>query len=158
MICTGNICRSPMAEVFARHLVAQDHFLASRVEISSAGTARWHVGSPMDPRARAALDRAGLREPGSLGAYADANYLNVNDLIIVMSREHVREARERLTNPDTEVMLFRNLLEPGLDLDVADPYYGTDEDFDDCLALFRRGGPRLREEFHRRLGASSHEV
>jgi protein-tyrosine phosphatase len=158
IICTGNICRSPMAEVFARDLVAHDDFLASRVRISSAGTARWHVSSPMDPRARAALDRAGFYGPGSLGAFADTKYLDAHDLVIAMSREHAREARERLTNHDTIVILFRNLLEPGLDLDVADPYYGTDQEFDDCLALFRRGGPRLKEEFRRRLGEDSREV
>jgi protein-tyrosine phosphatase len=147
-----------MAEVFARSLVSQDDFLAPRVHISSAGTARWHVGSPMDARARAALDRAGLLEPGSPGTYADTNYLNGHDLVIAMSREHVREARERLTKRDTEVILFRNLLEPGLDLDVADPYYGTDQDFDECLALLRRGGPRLAEEFRRRLDADSRDA
>jgi protein-tyrosine phosphatase len=158
MICTGNICRSPMAEVLARHLVDQDAFLAPRVLISSAGTAKWHVGSPMDPRARAALDRAGLTGPGSLGAYANADFLDRHDLVIAMSREHVREARERLTSPSTQVILFRDLLEPGLGLDVADPYYGTDNDFDDCLALLRRGGPRLKEEFRRRLGEGSREA
>ena len=158
MICTGNICRSPMAEVVVRHLVAQDDVLAPLVQISSAGTARWHVGSPMDSRARAALDRAGLNEPGSLGTYADATYLNAHDLVIAMTRQHAREARERLTNEDTDVIMFRNLLQPGLDLDVPDPYYGTDADFDDCLSLFRRGGPRLIEEFRRRLDAGSREV
>ena len=155
MICTGNICRSPMAEVFTRSLVSHDDFLAPRVRISSAGTARWHVGSPMDSRARAALDRAGLLEAGSLGAYADTDYLNGQDLVIAMSREHVREARERLTNRGTEVILYRNLLEPGLNLDVADPYYGSDQDFDECLEILRRGGPRLAEEFRRRLSANA---
>ncbi len=104
------------------------------------------------------MDRAGFYGPGSLGAFADTKYLDAHDLVIAMSREHAREARERLTNHDTIVILFRNLLEPGLDLDVADPYYGTDQEFDDCLALFRRGGPRLKEEFRRRLGEDSREV
>lgn len=158
MVCTGNICRSPMAEVFARHLVEGDAHLGPRVQIASAGTANWHVGSPMDPRARAALNRAGLSGPGSLGTYADASFLDGHDLIIAMSREHVREVRARLTNPTTEVTLFRNLLEPGLDLDVADPYYGSDADFDECLALFRRGGPRLTKEFRRLLGGGSRAV
>jgi protein-tyrosine phosphatase len=158
VICTGNICRSPMAEVLIRRLVSEDQFLAARVLVSSAGTAKWHVGSPTDARARAALDRAGLLDAGSRGAYADTMYLNAQDLILAMSREHVREARERLTNQETSVVLFRNLLELGLDLDVADPYYGDASDFDDCLALFRRGGPRLIEEFRQRLGEGSPEV
>jgi len=158
MVCTGNICRSPMAEVFARDLVAQDPLLAERVLVTSAGTARWHVGSEMDPRARAALDRAGLVGPGTPAAYADAQFLDSQDLVLVMSREHVSDVRRRLRNGRTVVRLYRDLLEPGLDLDVADPYYGTDRDFDACLSLLRRSGPRLKEEFRRLLGEGSPEV
>jgi protein-tyrosine-phosphatase len=70
-ICTGNICRSPMAEVVLKHLIAEDSLLKDHVVVTSAGTARWHVGSPMGPRARAALDRAGYPLPGSVAVYAD---------------------------------------------------------------------------------------
>jgi protein-tyrosine phosphatase len=112
----------------------------------------------MDARARAALNRAGLTGPSSLAAFADTGFLDSHDLVIVMSREHLREVHDRLTNQATEVILYRNLLDPGLDLDVADPYYGDDSDFDDCLSLLRRGGPHLTEEFRRRLGEGSHEV
>jgi protein-tyrosine phosphatase len=155
MVCTGNICRSPMAEVLAQHLVANDPLLSTRVLVTSAGTARWHVGHEMDPRARAALDRAGLRGPGSLATYADRAFLDAQNLVVAMSREHVRDVEGRLTNQRTSVILYRDLLERGLGLDVADPYYGTERDFDDCLALLSRAGPRLKEEFRQRLGASS---
>ena len=158
MICTGNICRSPMAEVSLRHLVSEDGLLARRVEITSAGTANWHVGSPMDPRARSALDRAGLHLEGTLGAYADSNYLNRHDLIIVMTREHLHDVRQRLSNESTEVIMLRNLLEPGLDLDLADPYYGDDLDFDECLEVLTRGGRRLTSVLRQRLGEDSLEV
>lgn len=158
VICTGNICRSPMAEVLLRHLVGGDEFLAERVVVTSAGTASWHVGSPMDGRARAALDRAGFLGPGTLGAYADPRYLNGHDLVVVMTREHLHDVRQRLTNDATDVILLRNLLEPGLDLDVADPYYGDAAEFDECLALLTRGGRRLTSELRQRLGAGSHEA
>jgi protein-tyrosine phosphatase len=157
-ICTGNICRSPMAEVLLRHLISEDPALAGRVVVTSAGTARWHVGSPMDPRARLALDRAGLRQPGSLGRYADRAFLDAQDLVIVMTREHRRDVHDRLRSPTTEVVLWRNFSEPGLDLDVADPYYGDDREFDDCLTSLRPGGLQLTLEFRRRLDERCHEV
>jgi len=134
VICTGNICRSPMAEVALRDLIAKDDLLASRVNVTSAGTANWHVGSEMDERARAALDRAGLTQEGTLGQFASGDYLNEHDVVFVMTREHVRDVEHRLTNPSTQVVLARNLLDGPRDLDVADPYYGTDQDFDACLA------------------------
>ena len=49
MVCTGNICRSPTAEVVLRHKVRQAG-LAERIHIASAGTHDYHVGSPADER------------------------------------------------------------------------------------------------------------
>src|SRR5580698_1732799 len=117
MICTGNICRSPMAEVVLQHFVDADSSLRGCVDVTSAGTANWHVGSPMDLRARGALDRAGFHGAGSLAAYADRTYLDRQDVVIGMTREHVHEVKSRLTNRYTDVILLRNLIEPGRELD-----------------------------------------
>jgi protein-tyrosine phosphatase len=157
MICTGNICRSPMAEVVSQQFVDTDSSLRGRVEVTSAGTANWHVGSHMDQRARDALRRAGFHGDGSPAAYADRAYLDRQDLVIGMTREHVHEVQHRLTNRYTDVLLMRNLLEPGRDLDLFDPYYGDDEEFDGCLEMVRAASERLTEEYHRRLGTDSSE-
>ena len=64
-VCTGNICRSPMAEkIFAEHVRREG--LGDRVRVSSAGTHGWHVGSEADPRTNAVLPRPGTR-PDSRG-------------------------------------------------------------------------------------------
>jgi protein-tyrosine phosphatase len=158
MICTGNICRSPMAEVVLAYMVDADPSLRGRVDVTSAGTANWHVGATMDPRARDALDRAGFSNEGSLAAFADGAYLDRHDIVVVMTREHANDVRRRLSNESTEVVLLRNLLEPGRNLDVADPYYGDDAEFDQCLDVIRRGGQRLTSEFRSRLDADSFEA
>jgi protein-tyrosine phosphatase len=158
VICTGNICRSPMAEVVLKHLVARDSTLDGHVIVTSAGTANWHVGDPMDSRARAALDRAGYRFAGSPAAFADRRYLDAQDIVVVMTREHLAEVKVRLRSDHTEVLLWRTLLDPGTELDVADPYYGDDQAFDECLAVLSSGGQRLIEEFRQRLDARSYEA
>ena len=147
-----------MAEVLLRHLVLEDEILKGRVFVTSAGTARWHVGSSMDPRARLALDRAGFALPGSLALYADSAYLGAQDLVVVMTREHLHDVTKRLRNDATEILLWRNLSEPGLNLDVSDPYYGNDEEFDECLEALRPGGQQLTSVFRQRLGEYSREV
>ncbi|NNN00826.1 MAG: low molecular weight phosphotyrosine protein phosphatase [Acidimicrobiaceae bacterium] len=158
MICTGNICRSPMAEVALRELIAEDSFLIGRVFVSSAGTANWHVGCDMDSRARAALDNAGISQAGSTAAFADSVYLNRQDLVIAMTREQVHDVERRLTNPNTRVLLLRNLLQPGLDLDLEDPYYGSQLDFERCLDVLRDAARCLVVEFRRHLSAGSRDV
>ena len=57
-VCSGNICRSPMAEIVLRHRLAE-HGLSEAVSVRSAGTGAWHVGEPADPRARATLKAHG---------------------------------------------------------------------------------------------------
>lgn len=157
MICTGNICRSPMAEVVVKHFVEADSSLRGLVDVTSAGTANWHVGSQMDDRARRALDRAGFNGEGSLAAFADRAYLNDQDFVIGMTREHVHEVRKRLSNDATEVLLLRNLSEPGSNLDLFDPYYGDDAEFDECLDVLTRGGQRLTSVFRQRRDEDSCE-
>jgi len=51
-----------------------------------------------------------------------------------------------------EVELLRNYLTPGLDLDLADPYYGDDREFDECLAQIRESIRRWTSEFRQRWG------
>lgn len=157
-VCTGNICRSPMAEVLIKHLVAQDEVLSGHVVVTSAGTANWHEGLPMDRRARRALDRAGLHLEGSPARYADEDFLIDQDLVLVMTREHFHDVRDRVGTGGTDVKLWRHLTDPDRDLDVADPYYGDDRDFDRCLSLLRAAGPSLTSELRRRWGERSPEA
>jgi len=158
-ICTGNICRSPMAEVVLRELVERDDQLRGAVRVTSAGTARWHVGSPMDPRARSALDRAGLTAAGSPARFAGRAFLEDLDVALVMTREHRDDVAARRVTPGLEILLLRNILEPGLDLDLADPYYGDDRDFDECLETITRAGQRwVTSESRRRPDGGSSSV
>ena len=49
-VCSGNICRSPMAEGLFRKLLT-DGGMLDRFEIDSAATGRWHIGEAPDARA-----------------------------------------------------------------------------------------------------------
>jgi protein-tyrosine phosphatase len=155
VVFAENICRSPIAEVIIRHQVDDDASPRDRVVVTSAGTANWRVGRSMDQRARAALDRAGYHGPGMPAAFTDHEHLRDQDVIIVMAREHLHEVRGRLSEPSPDVVLLRDFEGPDLGLDVADPYYGDDGDFDGCRHVINRSLPRLTSEFRRRLGAGS---
>ena len=58
VVCTGNICRSPMGEFILRERF-EEAGLGDRVVVDSAGTHSWEVGNPADPRTLAVLARNG---------------------------------------------------------------------------------------------------
>ncbi|RDI65170.1 low molecular weight protein-tyrosine-phosphatase [Nocardia pseudobrasiliensis] len=125
-ICTGNICRSPMAEkIFAAHLERAG--LADRVRVSSAGTTSWHVGSDADPRTTAVLRRHGY-PIGHIAALVGSDHLDA-DLLVGLDGKHDRYLA-RLGVPVERRRLLRSF-DPRADgPDVPDPYYGDDPEFE----------------------------
>ncbi len=61
--------------------------------------------------------------------------------------------RDRLHGTPVELELWRNLGEPGLNLDLADPYYGDDDEFDECLASLAVAKERLTDLLRTKVGA-----
>jgi protein-tyrosine phosphatase len=147
-ICTGNICRSPMAEkIFAAHVERAG--LADRVRVSSAGTTAWHVGSDADPRTTAVLRRHGY-PIGHVAAVIDADHLAA-DLLVALDTGHDRELT-RLRVPSSRRRLLRSF-DPGADSPVVDdPYYGDDRDFERVREEIEAAIPGLLAWVHGQLG------
>jgi protein-tyrosine phosphatase len=153
VVCLGNICRSPMAEVVLAERLAEAG-LDDRVTVSSAGTGDWHVGDPMDRRAAATLTRAGYDasrhrarqwaddDPADLVLAMDAqNHADLTDLADLVDLADLdRTGRIRL---------FREFdpVDPGSD--VPDPYYGGDPGFEEVLAMVERTARSLVETLGR---------
>lgn len=141
MVCTGNICRSPMAAVVLRRLL-EDAGLDDRVEVDSAGTGGWHIGDGADRRALTALRGAGYDGSMHRAAQFEAAWLASRDLVLVADRGHLRELRSmgRAANSGFDMSHVRLLREFDPDavaagtLDVDDPYYGDAAGFERCLA------------------------
>jgi protein-tyrosine phosphatase len=141
-VCTGNICRSPIAEkVFVREL--EQAGLAEAVHVSSAGTGNWHVGSPADERAAAVL-RAGGYDVAHIARQVDAEQLGA-DLIVALDRSHQRALRSLVPEPD-RVRLLRSF-DPDAPsgAEVPDPYYGDDDGFATVLEMIRAAMPGMIE-------------
>ena len=105
----------------------------------------------MDSRARSALDRAGYTTPGSTAAFANRAYLDKQDIVVVMTKEHRHDVLKRLTNPSTSVQLLRNLTGEERELDVPDPYYGDDDVFDACRDMIAAACAGLVDALARRF-------
>ena len=156
-VCTGNICRSPMADVVLRQLaervtLADRTTLAERLVISSAGTSGWHAGEPMDPRARDALARRGYEDHGHLARSFETVWLDSLDLVVCMDRGHqqtlVSLSRGRAGDDrHLERLVMLRSFDPraGGGVDVPDPYYGDEAEFEACLDLVEAGCRGLTE-------------
>ena len=144
-VCTGNICRSPMAEWVLRHHVDEEGLDA---EVDSSGTGGWHVGDGADERTVAALRRAGYRS-AHIARQFEESWFGRYDLIIALDEGHLRALRSMA--PDeaahAKIRLLREFdPDAGGDLDVPDPYYGGRADFDSVLAQVEAAIPGLLEE------------
>jgi protein-tyrosine phosphatase len=141
-VCLGNICRSPTAEGVMRRLVAEEG-LADRVEIDSAGTGDWHVGSAPDPRSAAAARARGVTLDGAARQVSAADFA-AHDLVLAMDAENERVLL-RLAPDDAARAKVRRLREfdPAAaaagDLDVPDPYYGGEDGFGLVLDVVEAG-------------------
>lgn len=124
-VCTGNICRSPMADVMLRAALTEDG-LAERVTVTSVGTGGWHVGGPMDSRAAAELTAHGY-DPTHVAAQLSPEDHSA-DLIVALDRGHRAHLHDAGVEPD-RVRLLRSFDPNAEGDDVADPYYGDLTDF-----------------------------
>jgi len=87
-VCTGNICRSPMAEHLMRRML-DDAWpdSAAGFVVESAGT--WgHAGSPMEPHALSTLARHGIDGDAFRARELTAEHVVAADLVLAASREH----------------------------------------------------------------------
>ncbi|MFE0651586.1 low molecular weight protein-tyrosine-phosphatase [Streptomyces sp. NPDC059534] len=135
-VCTGNICRSPMAEhVFRGHV--EEAGLGDVVEVDSAGTGGWHEGDGADPRTVAVLEENGYTSAHAARQFRASWFADL-DLVIALDEGHLRELRAlaRTSEEADRIRLLRSY-DPaaGNGLDVPDPYYGGREGFEECLEM-----------------------
>lgn len=131
-VCTGNICRSAMAE----HLLkAWSRERALGLEVRSCGVAaESHYRMPEG--ALKALARAGVRDVEHAARLATREPLRWADLVLVMTAAHRDHLLELYPEFTSKVALLRDAAGFG-EQDVDDPMGLPDEEFERCLGVLR---------------------
>lgn len=136
VVCTGNICRSPMAEFLLRERFTAAG-LGERVVVDSAGTTAWEEGNPADPRTITAMQRHG--HTGDYSTHRarvfDKRWFADVDLVLVADHGHHSVLRRLAQTHEAQakIRMLRSFDPSGPKGDalaIDDPWYGDDADFD----------------------------
>lgn len=133
--------------------------LGDHLVVSSAGTGGWHAGEPMDPRAQLALERRGYGGYQHRARSFESAGFATTDLVVCLDRGH-RQTLLGLARANAgddryrpRLVLLRQF-DPGAGgaVDVPDPYYGDDAEFESCLDLVESGCRGLVPDLIGRVG------
>lgn len=150
-VCSGNICRSPIAEKMFAYQIAK-RGLSHAVRVTSAGTGGWHAGEPADRRASHVLRKHGY-PTAHRAAQLDEDHLSA-DLVVALGRNHLRILTDLGVAPDRTRMLRSFDPHSGAHpLDVEDPYYGDQADFEDVYHVIDAALPGLHAWVDQQLAA-----
>jgi protein-tyrosine phosphatase len=152
-VCMGNICRSPTAEGVFRRLAERAGVL-ERISVDSAGTHGYHVGHHPDPRAQAAAAQRGYDLSGLRARQFSARDVTDFDYVLAMDAENLSDMR-RLISKDHyhKTQLFMNFSTLHHGKDVPDPYYGSDNGFEQVLNMVEDAAAGLLAEIRKNLPA-----
>jgi protein-tyrosine phosphatase len=147
VVCLGNICRSPMAEVVLTSMMAEAG-LADRVEVDSAGTGTWHADEPMDRRAAALLAAHGYDPSHHRARLFEAAWHAEHDLVLAMDASNhtaLEQLTDDLAGDAHRLRMFREFdpLASEEDREVPDPFRGDDAGFEPVLDIVRRTSAEL---------------
>jgi protein-tyrosine-phosphatase len=123
IVCTGNICRSPMAEGLLRHALAGQPEPLKSLKVISAGVAARH-GEPLSENSVVALKKAGIDISGLCAQPLTQELLDNALVVFGMTESHRAIIRSRAKPVPERLHLFREFLPPPADKEIGDPYGG----------------------------------
>nr|AGS51636.1 low molecular weight protein tyrosine phosphatase [uncultured bacterium contig00017] len=140
-VCTGNICRSPMAEFVMKKMV-KEAGLSDEFYIASAATSTEELGNPVYPGARKRLAEEGLSVAGKYAVQIKRSDYEKYDYLIGMDSRNIANML-RVYGGDPDKKVCRLLDYTNSPRDIADPWYSGDFEtaygdiFTGCEALLQ---------------------
>ena len=154
-VCTGNICRSPMAQgAFAKAI--QSAGMDAQILIDSAGTHDYHVGDAPDLRAQRTVLSRGYDISALRGRQVQDSDFDRFDYILAMDSQNLNNLTRRANvRHHHKIRLLLSFSRRFPNLDVPDPYYGGQPGFDLTLEMVEDAAQGLLKAIQNRQGAQS---
>ncbi|HIX70040.1 MAG TPA: low molecular weight phosphotyrosine protein phosphatase [Candidatus Enterococcus stercoravium] len=142
-VCLGNICRSPMAEGLMR---AYSQGQQLDVEVDSAATSRWEVGSSPHPGTQKVLRAAGVDSSQMQARQITSQDFWKYDYIIGMDQNNVADLQAIAPDGTAEKIHGYMSVVPGKEAaEIPDPWYTGD--FEETRQLIMEGLPYWAQIF-----------
>ena len=146
MVCLGNICRSPLAEG-----ILQDKAFTAGLtwSIESAGINSYHTGEPPHPLSQKVAKLNGIDISQQRAGRFAASDFEVYDKIYALAGDVLDEIK-RIAGKKfnaAKVDLLMNELYPGKNLDVPDPYYGSEAGYHEVYKMIAEVCERIIEKY-----------
>lgn len=156
-VCTGNICRSPMAQYILTKAF-EDAGLSDEVSVDSAGTTGWETGRPIDERAAARLKQADLLTADHRARQFEPAWYADRDLILALDVDHYEQLRGDAPDDGArnKVCMLRafdpKMADQGpAEQGIYDPWFGDEADFEVSWNLISAAVPGIVEHVRAQL-------
>ncbi len=141
-ICTGNVCRSPMAEKLLQHALAAEDAPLNQLEVVSAGVAAVY-GDPASANSVAVLKKVELDLSRHHSQPVTEDLISQAFAIFGMTQSHIDILRHYYSNLPDRVHLFREFMGPGEDPEIPDPYGQNYAAYAECFDSMAEAIPSL---------------
>ncbi|MGA2446048.1 MAG: low molecular weight protein arginine phosphatase [Opitutaceae bacterium] len=131
IVCTANICRSPMAAALLRHFLAGQTEPLKSLQVVSAGIAA-RQGDPVSDNAAIAMKKVGLDLSPHSSQPVTQQLLDGARVVLCMTESHRAMIQLQFERVPKHLYLFRQFLPPPVDPEVDDPYGGPLSIYETC--------------------------
>ena len=152
-VCTGNICRSPMAEVILRKFFQDRGLDEDQVRVESSGVSDEEFGNPIDRRAQKVLRERGYEVPADHFAHRiTREEAEDADLLLPMTADHMRALLRLLPSGKRSAVHLYRSFDPALpmpapgresQIDLVDPWYGGPHEFEVAIDQIEHTAPYI---------------
>ncbi|MEX0323315.1 MAG: low molecular weight protein arginine phosphatase [Puniceicoccaceae bacterium] len=141
VVCTGNVCRSPMAERLLQHALDAEEGPLKEIQVISAGVSAF-PGDPASNNAVKALSSVNLDLSDHRSRPLSDQVIEVSDLILAMTQGHVDIIKHQHPDSTVPVFRFREWIASG-PKEVPDPFCGPLELYKDTRDSLAEAVPSI---------------
>ena len=141
-ICTGNVCRSPMAEKLLQHALAAEGAPLDKLCVESAGVAAGY-GEPASGNSVAALKKVKIDLAQHKSQPVTQDLIDRAFIIVGMTDSHLEILEHYHSGLPKRMHLFREFMDPDEDEQIPDPYGQNFDAYQACLDSMIEAIPSL---------------